>query len=208
MQDFKTQLTLHLNGKLPGEEAHQLLIPETRKHEKVTTRLKPRQSAVLILIYPYHDHYQTVTILRPQYDGLHSGQISFPGGSIEKEDADLIDTAIRETKEEIGVTVERSQIIGKLTNVFIPLSNFDVSPYVAFMEEKPVMSQHNHEVEKLIELDLNNIIKEDAIVKKVIRIERYGNVAVPCFLSQKEVIWGATAMMIAELREILLKINI
>ncbi len=206
MQDFKTALTMQLQQTLPGEVAHDLLMPETRKKDMPFTRLKPRKSAVMILIYPNEGHFNTITILRPQYDGIHSGQIAFPGGRFEKEDLDLMDTAIRETKEEIGVEVKKSQIIGQLTHVFIPPSNFDVSPYIAFLDEKPLMKENSYEVEKLVELNLDDIKKQDAITQKMIFVERYGNVMVPCFLGQGEIIWGATAMMLSELREILLRI--
>jgi|AntRauTorckE6833_2_1112554.scaffolds.fasta_scaffold00592_5 8-oxo-dGTP pyrophosphatase MutT (NUDIX family) len=201
--EIKEALTGVLRDVLPGEEAHRLLEPSTRKNFRSQPRRNARHSSVLILIYPRENKLRTITILRPQYDGVHSGQISFPGGQYEKEDYTLLETALRETREEIGVDVKEEQVAGKLTDIYIPPSNFLVTPYVALIKEVPQMKKDSFEVEKLIEVDLENIIRPDAILRRNIHLEKYGNIHVPCFIVDDQIIWGATAMIISELRTVL-----
>lgn len=203
---FKNALSKQLRDKLPGTEAHRLLEPPTRKNFPEKPRRNARQSSVLILIYPKSGVYHTITILRPQYDGVHSGQISFPGGQFEEGDESLVFTALRETQEEIGVEISRNQIIGKLSDIYIHPSNFLVTPYVAVISKVPEMKKDSFEVEKLIEVSLQDIIHPDAIVRKNLNLEKYGNVQVPCFFVDDQVIWGATAMIMSELRTILSRI--
>ncbi|MFW5974785.1 MAG: NUDIX hydrolase [Bacteroidota bacterium] len=206
IDQVRKTLSSLLRDVLPGQEAHRLLEPATRKNFPEQPRRNARQSAVLILIYPRREKYRTITILRPQYDGVHSGQISFPGGQREKSDENLLQTALRETHEEIGVTVEPDQVVGKLSDLYIPPSNFMVTPYVAIVDEAPSMRKDAYEVEKLIEIDLEDIIRPDAVYRKNINLEKYGNVHVPCFLVDDQIIWGATAMIISELRIVLTKV--
>jgi len=193
-----------LNNALPGDNAHKLLEPETRKHFSNREPLEhARMSSVMILIYPSGDFYNTFTILRPTYDGVHSNQMAFPGGQREEQDSNLMDTAVRETKEEIGVYIEKKDILGKLTDIYIPPSNFIVSPYIAFFNEKPSTKRQPSEVEEIIEVNLKEIIHPDAITTRRLILEKYGEVHVPCFLVGDNVIWGATAMIMSELREVL-----
>lgn len=206
IDQIRETLSSLLRDVLPGSEAHKLLEPATRKNFPQQPRRNARQSAILILIYPREDKFRTITILRPQYDGVHSGQVSFPGGQHEKDDENLLQTALRETQEEIGVSVEPEQVVGKLSNLYIPPSNFMVTPYVAIVDEAPSMRKDAYEVEKLIEIDLEDIIEPEAVMRKNINLEKYGNVHVPCFLVDDQIIWGATAMIISELRIVLTKV--
>ncbi len=199
-----SQLKEKLKTTLPGNEAHKLLEPETRRHFKNHIPLEnARKSSVLILIFPSGDFYGSFTILRPKYDGVHSNQIAFPGGQMERQDDNLMNTAIRETKEEIDVYVDKRFILGKLTDIYIPPSNYLVAPYVAFFDQKPQTNRQPSEVEEIIEVNLKEIIAPDAIVKRSFHLEKYGSVNVPCFVTGDYVIWGATAMIMSELREVL-----
>lgn len=206
IRKFKSALSERLTEILPGSESHRLLEPPTRKNFPDKPRRNARRSSVLILIYPKAGKYYTITILRPQYDGVHSGQISFPGGQFEEGDESLLKTALRETQEEIGVEITEEQIAGKLSDIYIPPSNFLVTPYVAIINEVPEMRKDSFEVEKLIEVSLEDIIHPGAIVRKNLNLEKYGNVHVPCFYVDHNIIWGATAMIMSELRTIISKI--
>lgn len=203
IEQFIQSLEQRLRDALPGSEAHYLLEPPTRKYFPHEPRRNARHSSVLILIYPQNDKLYTITILRPQYNGVHSGQISFPGGQYEEGDEQLLYTALRETQEEIGVEVSTDQVIGRLSDIYIPPSNFIVTPFVAVIQQVPIMKKDSFEVEKLIEVNLEDILHPDSIVRKNLNLEKYGNVHVPCFIVDDQIIWGATAMIMSELRTIL-----
>ena len=203
------QLKDKLKSTLPGNKAHKLLEPETRRHFRNQQPLEnARKSSVLIVIFPSGDFYSTFTILRPEYDGVHSNQIAFPGGQMERQDDNLMETAIRETEEEINVYVDKQSILGKLTDIYIPPSNYLVAPYVAYFDQKPQTKRQPSEVQEIIEVNLKEIIAPDAIVSRSFYLERYGQVNVPCFVTGDYVIWGATAMIMSELREVLREVFI
>ena len=107
---------------------------------------------------------------RCQYDGKHSGQISFPGGKVEETDKDIYHTALRETNEEIGVIMQDIEVIGQLTNVFIPVSNFLVFPIVGFINYLPQFNIDNNEVEELIELKLTDLINTRELVQNEVKL--------------------------------------
>lgn len=200
--DFIIQLAEQLKKPLPGQESHQKMMAQFRINSKVQPNEKTRRSAVLILFYPYQDEIFVPLILRPAYDGVHGGQMAFPGGRVEKEDESLIRTALREAQEEIGVKAIDVKVIGQLTEIFIPPSNFFVLPIIGYINYHPTFYPDTREVESIYEINLNEIMDEkNQQIRKVdvrgLRLET------PCFVIQKRVIWGATAMMLAELNEVL-----
>jgi len=190
--------------KLPGIEAQLAMAPVSRLKElsNGNKMLVPKKSAVLILFYPENGSTKLVMIKRAVDDSVHSGQIAFPGGKFEAKDKDLSVTALRETNEEVGIKPESINIIGKLTTLYIPPSNYDVYPFIAYTNEKPAM-KNNHEVEKIIEIDLTDLQSPQNLTQKTIK-HRFGNlIDVPCFYIHNEIIWGATAMIISELLAII-----
>jgi 8-oxo-dGTP pyrophosphatase MutT (NUDIX family) len=135
---------------------------------------------------------------RPDYNGVHSGQISFPGGKKEPEDEDLIQTALREAFEETGVNPAKTEIIGRLTPLFIPVSNTIVYPVIGWTDEKPIFNQKSEEVLFLIDADLKRFL--DASIVKTKPVEIRGEMlGVKYFDYEENTIWGATAMIINEL---------
>lgn len=163
---------------------------------------KARLSSVLILLYPANGYISTVLIRRPVYEGVHSGQLAFPGGRKEESDKDLIETALRESFEEAGIKKEEVDVIGKLTDLFIPPSNFLVSPIVGYSRSRPLFVPDPQEVDEIIEVPLEDLMKPEVNTRKTVSAGDW-SAEVPCFYLQNQVIWGATAMILSEFLEIL-----
>lgn len=205
--DFKQLIdTLHerLQQPLPGAKAHEPMraTPTGLIKPKFEHKLPPKPGSVLILLYPDNGRIKFPLTKRPDYLGAHGGQISLPGGKAEP-DEDYIQTALREGEEEIGVSREQMKVLGRLSDFFVIPSNFMVAPVIAYTEEKPLFVPQVSEVDKVLEADLQNLIAEDAIhTKEIIAAKIYPMLA-PHFLIEGEVVWGATAMMLNELREII-----
>jgi len=136
---------------------------------------------------------------RPEYLGAHSGQVSFPGGKAEANE-DAIQTALREAEEEIGISGNQVRIIGKLSNFFVIPSNFMVTPIVGFLDGKPIFTPQESEVTRILEGDLEQVLRDDAILTKEIVAARIYPMFAPHFEIEGEVVWGATAMMLNEFR--------
>jgi len=204
-QLFIEKLNARLKEALPGEDAQHLMVPISRKKysELIGTVTNPRLSAVLILLYPHENTIKTILIKRPEYDGVHSGQIAFPGGKHENEDESLLHTALRETKEEIGVQLSSAHIIGELTKVYIQPSNFLVYPYIAYAPAKPDIIHDLYEAESFIEVDVFTLCDESIKKEKDITLANGLKIKTPYFDVEGNTVWGATAMMISELNAII-----
>ena len=163
---------------------------------------QPKEAAVLALFYP-DDNNSTRFLLtqRANYNGTHSAQISFPGGKIEEGDNSKMQTALREAEEEVGIDVNSVSIFKEMTDVYIPPSNFLATPFLGFSEKKPEFTT-NHEVSKLIEIPLNELLNDDNIKEFPMQTSYMGKTNVPCFYFDKHIVWGATAMMLAEIRDL------
>lgn len=166
-----------------------------------------RLSAVLCLLYPAQDDLKLLLIKRKEDRTAHSGQVSFPGGRYEPEDVSLQYTALREAQEEVGIAPQTVDILGALTSLYIPVSNFNVFPYVGFLPHRPAFTLSQQEVSYIIEPPLSALLHNDSKVTT--------NVSSPALpqlthkvkayqLTDGTIIWGATAMIISEL-EMLLK---
>jgi 8-oxo-dGTP pyrophosphatase MutT (NUDIX family) len=166
-----------------------------------------RKSAVLILLYQSRDTIRFPLIIRSVYDGVHSGQVALPGGSVDASDETMQATAIRETCEETGVLKENIRIIGELSELYIPPSNFLVRPFVAIHEQKPKFVPHEREVARIVEMDAEKILDEKFIGEKKIKLSNGVSVITPCFEIDGLVIWGATAMILSEFKSVLYEIG-
>lgn len=199
------RLRRSLAGTLPGHDAFLELSGYKRPDLEAARRADPppRESAVLALIYPKEGIAHTLLMLRPTYDGVHSGQVSFPGGRREPGDADLRRTAFREFAEETGAVAD-AEVLGTLTPVYIPPSRSLVTPYVAIADALGPFAPDPREVAALIEAPLEQLLRDDILKRREQFIGIMGRaVEIPYFDVQGRVVWGATAMMIAELRELL-----
>lgn len=166
-----------------------------------------RKAGVLALLYPRAAQWHIALILRVSGNAQdrHSGQVSFPGGSFDPvQDQSLLDTALRETEEEIGVPRQAVQVIGALTDLYIPVSNFHVHPFVGFVSDTPPMTPQSEEVQLILEAPLA-WLQHPAAKQRVDIVLGQGLVLpqVPCFVVQDYIVWGATAMMLSELLALL-----
>lgn len=200
-KDFASLLRGLPYDRLPGLEAQLKLAPINRKLEisSLGNGKNAVKSAVLFLFFPDENGCTTtVFIKRPEYNGAHSGQISFPGGRYEPSDPDLDFTALRETHEEIGVPPSDVELVGKLSDLFIPPSNYIVSPYLGLAKQRPAFVPEPSEVAGIIEIKLSDFFQPANCQTKQITLIGGYSLQTPCYIINGHVIWGATAMMVSE----------
>ncbi len=209
MDRFASDLRLEIKKGLPGTEVQWALASSDRfvRDFPGTPRADSFEAAVLILLYSHNNKINTVFIQRPDYDGVHGGQISFPGGKSEKSDADLISTALREAEEETGIISKNVEIVGTLTPLFIPVSNIVVTPVVGWTKERPDFKPDFGEVLFIIEADLRSFLHHSIIKTRPMEI-RGENIDVRYFDYEGHVIWGATAMILNEMLTIIKKADL
>ena len=184
------------NSELPGSTAHAGMMPEGRSLSMFSKADSCVHSAVLLLLFEQQDSVRIVFIKRAEYNGVHSGQIAFPGGRAEPEDADFWQTAVRETVEEAGIN-QTVNYLGRLSDLFVPPSGYLIHPYVGFVAEKPDYVPDLHEVTKVFDEDLSWFIQPEAKGEIQCKSGHKSGIA-PCFKSQNHIIWGATAMIFNE----------
>jgi len=202
--DFFRSLKLELEKDLPGLSAQLKMAPEIRPSSGYGKGLN---AGVLILLYLKNQDIYVALIQRTEYDGAHSGQISLPGGKYEEIDKTLIQTAIRESQEEIGIDPQEIEILGSITPLHIPVSNFFVQPVVGMYKSTPVFVPDLNEVEKVLEIKLNDLLKPSNISSKQFAFGSI-NFDAPIYKPNNLVIWGATAMILSEFLEIIDRIKI
>jgi 8-oxo-dGTP pyrophosphatase MutT (NUDIX family) len=162
------------------------------------------RAGVMALFYPdAKQQTKLVLILRNTYKGVHSAQISFPGGKFESKDVSLKKTAIRETSEEIGIPENDIQVIKQLTEVYIPPSNFYVQPFLGVIKETPTFIKQEDEVEEVIEVLLQHFLKDDTAISTIVNTSYKIEVEVPAYQLNGHIVWGATAMMLSEIKDLL-----
>jgi len=202
INSLKRYLSKRLKQQLPGKTAHIELAPYRNVEFSKTIITNAKKSGVLILFYLKDNEIYTILMQRNIYNGQHSGQISLPGGKREKIDKNISQTALREANEEIGVKIEAIEVIGQLSNVYIPVSNFHITPVVGITNDMPKFILDKREVQELIELKIDTLIKENP-QKTNIKLHNNTIINIPAFIIKDKVIWGATAIILNELRHIL-----
>ena len=194
-----------LKQPLPGKEAHKDLAPYRNEIELDFKNKNPKIASTLLLIYPKNGSLFFCLIQRNEYKGTHSNQISFPGGKNEIGES-IKETALRETKEEIGIDPISINIIGELTQVFVPPSNFLIQPFVGYCDFTPVFKANEREVKRIIEVNVEDLFKKDVIkVKKMSFKKSSGKIKfdVPYLDLNNKIVWGATSVILNEFRKML-----
>ncbi|MCO4822313.1 MAG: CoA pyrophosphatase [Flavobacteriaceae bacterium] len=195
------------NIPLPAEASQFKMSPPFRqelvKRHKEEMKTAKR-AGVMALFYPDFD-YNThlVLILRNTYKGVHSAQIGFPGGKFEKGDTSLESTAKRETYEEVGVPIEDIEVLQEMTKVYIPPSNFYVQPYIGISRSTPNFIKQDDEVNAIIEVPLAHFMDDDVVITKRVSTSYSISVDAPAFELNGHIVWGATAMMLSEIKDLL-----
>ncbi len=205
--EFQQSLSKIKNIPLLGESSHFKMVPPFRQEllKKQSEAIKrAKHAGVMALFYPNtNQQTQLVLILRKTYKGVHSAQVGFPGGKLEKYDQSLEDAALRETEEEIGVPVKQVKVVKKLSQVYIPPSNFYVQPFIGITEITPKFIKQDDEVEDVIEVDLEHFLDDGVLITKRLTTSYSIEVEVPAFKLNGYVVWGATAMMLSEIKDIM-----
>jgi len=202
---FKNNISKILKTPVGGLDAQFKLAPKIRlKYIKEKIEAKnPKKASVLVLFYPNKNGETCFLLtLRASYNGTHSDQISFPGGKFDETDVNLQHTALRETYEEVGIQIEDVTIFKQMTEAYIPPSNFLVTPYLGFLDFSPTFTK-NYEVKEIINVPLKELLNDASISSTTLSTSYAENIEVPCFIFSDIIVWGATAMMLNEIKELL-----
>lgn len=208
-QTFIEALKIALKEEPLGMEAQIEMapLPDVSQRFDRESAKKARQSAVMILLYQEEDKVKFPLIVRPQYPGVHSGQVALPGGKFEEGDQDLIYTALREMQEEVGVEASQVEVLGQLSDLYVPPSNFNILPVVGLLSTVPNFVLEEKEVEELVIADINVLNDASKRKQKQMTFNSGLNVDVPYFDIEEKVVWGATAMILSEFATIINNIN-
>lgn len=196
------------NLPLPGKKAQFMMAPMERVKEFSdldVAKMNPRKAGVMVLFYPDQEGIaKMILILRKTYKGVHSNQVGFPGGKVEEEDTNMLDTALRETAEEIGVYRDLITVVKEMSVTYIPPSNFCVYPFLGYSDTPLTFIPQEEEVEGLIEISIADFLADEAVISKKMSTSYMDDIDVPAFLLNGHIVWGATAMMLSEVKVLLL----
>ncbi|WP_236688508.1 NUDIX hydrolase [Flavobacterium akiainvivens] len=194
-----------MSVQLPAINAHLKMAPVERAktlNKDYYSNNNPRNSSVLILCYPKNQQSCFILIQRNTYTGIHSAQVSFPGGKQEANET-LEQTALREAYEEVGILPGGVNMIMSLSSIYIPPSNFLVYPFLGVINESPEFIPSPDEVERIIEVPLEKLLDDNSIINTTVMVSYRDNIMVPAFTFNNNIVWGATAMILAEFKEII-----
>lgn len=192
---------------LPGAKSHEEMFPPDRKVDMEQTNFatkKSKKAGVLVLFYPNSvGEAMLVLILRKTYKGVHSGQIGFPGGRVEPQDGNMQETALRETQEEIGVNPEKIDVLKELTHFYIPPSNFWVYPFIGITKTTQTFIPQESEVEAIIEVRVEDFLNQKSLIQTILSTSYTKETKAPAFQLNGHIVWGATGMILSEVKAIL-----
>lgn len=191
-----------LKNDLPGKRSHLKMMPPGRE---LTVRHQDmdllKYSSVLLLLFPWKDEIYTCLTKRAAAMKNHPGQISLPGGRIEEGESPEV-TALRETREEVGVSPLDVRLLGRLSELYVQVSRFTIFPYVGWLDKKPDFVLNEAEAEKLILFPIQQFHRQREV--RITRLDTFsGPLDVPYYPFDGEVIWGATAMILTEFLDLL-----
>lgn len=206
--EFIDKLKQEISNGLPGWEAQKRMAPPGRTGNGYTPLKEgiPRESGVLIWLYPKEDKIYTRLILRAEF-GVHSGQVAFPGGRVDPNDDSLWNTALREANEEVGLSSDKVKLVGELTPFYLPPSNFWVHPFIGTSENPEPATISKDEVQTYFDIDIFQLLKPESKGEKLITVSTGEKRQVPFYDLEGYTVWGATAMILSELEELIRRIN-
>ena len=193
------RLAERLDRSLPGHEAHLTMAPRypARRADLSVDERDCRTAGVLVLLVRYDGDPAVVLTVRREHLPDHAGQISFPGGQREGDES-LLDAALREAEEEVALPPASVRVLGRLTPLYIPPSNFCVHPFVGRTEVAPELCPADEEVEQVLRVPLAHLLDPATHSTETRRLDGT-DVEVPYYDVAGHTVWGATAMMLAEL---------
>jgi len=203
--DFTAKTDIFTTKPLGGKASQFKMVPKLRLDfpDELIKQRNPKSAGVLALFFP-DDNNNTHFLLteRASYKGTHSAQISFPGGKKEENDKDLQETALRESEEEIGIQRDNVKVIRRLTKTYIPPSNFLVSPFLAYSNTKPNFKT-NYEVANTIIVNIDDLLNDNNLTSEIKNTSYMNAIEVPCFKLNNYTVWGATAMILSEIKDLM-----
>lgn len=201
--EIKKYLKKALDADLPAAASHQKMLPPGRRLTSLENELSlVKQSSVLLLIFPDGDRLFTCLMKRPVTMKHHPGQISLPGGQLEKEDISAQMAALREAREEVGIDPNEIEMLGKLSDLYVEVSRFSIQPFIAWADKKPEFMLNSGEAERLIFFPISDFVENELISETLIDTLT-GSLTIRYYPLDGEIIWGATAMILSELIDIL-----
>ncbi|MDP4679101.1 MAG: CoA pyrophosphatase, partial [Cyclobacteriaceae bacterium] len=203
------ELEKELTKPLPGKSGQIIMTPKPVNNTRFNFKHleEAKFGGVMILLYPENGSVYFPLMERTKYPGVHSGQISLPGGKKETHDSNIIQTALRETNEEIGVARSDMKVLGNLSELYIQASNFRVLPVIGYVDSKPVFVEDSREVVDLFHVDIQELLNPKIRVAKQMKASNSLELNVPYFDIQGQMVWGATAMILSEFMIILNRIK-
>ncbi|HDZ14590.1 hypothetical protein LCGC14_0827450 [marine sediment metagenome] len=209
--DFALRIPKIKQLALPGEASHVKMAPDFRIQELRRARderKNPKKAGVMALFYPdiQNETHLLLILRQPHPKDVHSNQIGFPGGKVEVTDSDIEATALRETWEEVGISPENIEVIRAFSSIYIPPSNFEVYPFMGLCRNAQVFVPQVSEVADLIEVSLTDFLDDTNLFSETLTTSYAQNVSVPAFKLNGYTVWGATGMMLNEMRTLLKEI--
>jgi 8-oxo-dGTP pyrophosphatase MutT (NUDIX family) len=209
-QSIFVKIKQRLSEPLPGKKVQHEM--SAYRHGKgrinINAGSDPKESSVLIVLFIRGDQIYFPLIQRPQYSGIHSGQIGLPGGKEEEDDRNKIDTALREAEEEIGIDAKDVDILGQLTELYVQASQYNVVPFVGYLPYVPKYNPDPKEVSRVIEGKIDDLMDEKKRKVKDLFIGGKYYVTAPYFEISNQLVWGATAMILNEFSVVLKDLKI
>lgn len=209
---FIQQIKECLHQPLPGMQAQTVMMAARFREKDSNAYIKPseggKKAGVMLLLFQKEEKWYTALMQRPDSPYAHSKQISFPGGGLEEEDENLEACAKRETEEEFGIPRENIQVLGKLSELYIPVSRYLVQPFVGYLEEAPSYTPDPNEVDEILEIPLEDLL--NPALRKFTTIRTSSNLVlkdIPYYDVVGKTVWGATAMMLSEFVYLLENLN-
>ena len=194
-------LKKRINTNLPGKDSHKKMKISYRNEKKISFNInRAKPAAVLLLLFPNNKKICFYLTKRTEKLKYHKGQISLPGGSNEKGES-LLDTALRETEEEIGVNKNEISILGQITPLFIPVTGFLMTPFIGFTSKEPIIKLDSMEVEEVFSVNILDLINNDKLITH--RQLNGRDVTIPYFNLNNQQVWGATSMVLSEFKDML-----